>query len=209
MSLLGSDPSVTVLDGASGFGPHVILLDGRMEGVFALCAALAKRRDRPRVLVVAGEKDEEWTAMALRAGARGILQPHSGLKLLRRAIRVVREGQIWAPRRAVAATGLRGGAANVALSEQVLVDRGLSAREREVCRHVVCGLSNKEIANRLFISLATVKAHLTRIFRKLGLGSRSQLAAMYCGVTPLEPPPPAPVGPPDDVRPEEGRTTKG
>jgi DNA-binding NarL/FixJ family response regulator len=195
VSLLGHDPSVTILDAASGSFPHVILLDGRMEGALAQCAALARRHDGPRVLVVAGARDEEWTAKALRAGARGILQLHSGVDLLSRAIRVVREGHIWAPRRAVAATSLRSGAANVPLSDQELMDRGLSTREREICHHVACGLSNKEVADRLFISPATVKAHLTRVFRKLGLGRRSQLAAMCWGMSPLEPPSASPPGP--------------
>jgi DNA-binding CsgD family transcriptional regulator len=62
------------------------------------------------------------------------------------------------------------------------VARALSLREREVFRHAAIGLSNKEVADRLEISRATVKAHLTQIFQKLGVSGRAQLAAVYHGL---------------------------
>jgi DNA-binding NarL/FixJ family response regulator len=55
----------------------------------------------------------------------------------------------------------------------------LSLREQEVVRLIASGLSNKEVANRLAITEATVKAHLTHIFQKLVLRDRGQLAALY------------------------------
>ncbi len=61
-------------------------------------------------------------------------------------------------------------------------DERLSGREREVYRHTAAGLSNKELADRLSISEATVKVHLTHIFRKLGVRSRGELAAAYFGI---------------------------
>ena len=71
----------------------------------------------------------------------------------------------------------------------------LSKRESEIFRHAAAGLSNKELADRLAISQATVKAHLTRIFQKLGLRRRTGLAAAYHGLIPpspeAAPPPPA------------------
>ena len=63
------------------------------------------------------------------------------------------------------------------------------AREREVFRHAATGLSNKEMADRLDISRATVKAHLTQIFQKLGVSGRAQLAAVYHGLAVLVDPP--------------------
>jgi len=64
----------------------------------------------------------------------------------------------------------------------------LSDREREVFRHAATGLSNRELAKRLAISQATVKAHLTSIFQKLGLRGRAELAAAYHGMLPPVPP---------------------
>lgn len=74
--------------------------------------------------------------------------------------------------------GARGGRA-----WQILKQR-LSDREREVFRHAAMGLSNKELAQRLAVSQATVKAHLTSIFQKLGLRSRAELAAAHHGMLP-------------------------
>jgi len=58
----------------------------------------------------------------------------------------------------------------------------LSSREKEVLRHAATGLSNKELAERLAISEATVKVHLTHIFQKLGVRGRAELAAVYHGL---------------------------
>ncbi|MCP3989452.1 MAG: helix-turn-helix transcriptional regulator, partial [Actinomycetia bacterium] len=55
---------------------------------------------------------------------------------------------------------------------------GLTAREREVAREVADGLTNREIAERLFISIRTVTSHLDHIYTKLGIGSRAELVAL-------------------------------
>ena len=72
------------------------------------------------------------------------------------------------------------------------LDRQLSRREREIFRQAASGLANKEVASRLAIGEATVKAHLTHIFQKLGVRGRAELAALYHGVTPRVPDPPTP-----------------
>jgi DNA-binding NarL/FixJ family response regulator len=100
-----------------------------------------------------------------------------------KAIHVVADGLIWARRRVIVAcldrlTGAppppRGGDAS-------FEDR-LSGRERDVFRHAAAGLGNRELGQRLNISEATVKVHLTRIFQKLGLRRRGELAAAYHGI---------------------------
>jgi len=62
----------------------------------------------------------------------------------------------------------------------------LSRREREIFRHAASGLANKELATQFAIEEATVKAHLTRIFQKLGVRGRAELAAVYHGGQPLK-----------------------
>ena len=70
-------------------------------------------------------------------------------------------------------------------ADAVSLDRTLSRREREIFHHAATGLGNRELAARLAIGEATVKAHLTKIFQKLGVRGRAELAAVYHGVAPM------------------------
>jgi len=99
-----------------------------------------------------------------------------------KAIAAVRDGLIWARRRVLAATIDLLATAAVAHFGEALLEQQLSAREREVFRHTARGLANKETAGRLGMSEATVKAHLTHIFQKLGVRCRTELAAEYYGI---------------------------
>jgi DNA-binding NarL/FixJ family response regulator len=155
----------------------ILLLDSGMDGALGLCSR--QRRDgRPWVILVAGSSDEEWAVAALECGARGILDHSRHADDLLKAIRTVHEGQIWAPHAVIARfvdhhrAGLEG------LGPSLAFER-LSGREHEVLRLTVSGLCNKEIAERLHISGATVKAHLASIFRKLELHNRMELAVRY------------------------------
>jgi len=162
--------------------PGVALIDSRMDGALGLCADL-RRTGGVSVIFVAAPDEGAWAQEALFAGARGILVKSAPPEQLRHALEVVQGGGIWAPRRLLAQcierlTRVSSGSR----SEHVVLERKLSTREREVFRHAAAGLSNKEVADRLSISRATVKAHLTQIFQKLGVTGRSQLAAVYHGL---------------------------
>lgn len=166
--------------------PQVLLVDSRMEGALALCGQL-RRQGGPAVIFMAGGDDDAWAMTALSAGARGILAGGVRAQDLVKAVRVVSEGQVWA-RRDVLARTVRGATSSVAAHEvEPMPDPRLSGREREVYRKAAMGLSNEELAKRLAISQATVKAHLTSIFQKLGLRGRAELAAAYHGLLPLAP----------------------
>jgi DNA-binding NarL/FixJ family response regulator len=146
------------------------------------------REDRgapPFVVVVNAPDDAVWAADALGKGVRGILTRASGADDLVSAIHVVHQGGIWARRRWLTAYVQRATqrpdrAAD--LKAPPALDARLSKREREVFRHAATGLCNKELAQRLSISEATVKAHLTRIFQKVGVSGRAELAAAYHGL---------------------------
>ena len=160
--------------------PEVLVVDSRMEGALELCAAL-KHEGGPAVVLIAAEACDAWLIRALRAGARGVLTKGARAEDLIKAVRVVHEGQIWAPRQLMAEW-----AAQVATSPGVppgeaMCER-LTSRETEIFRYAAGGLSNKEMADRLAISLATVKVHLSHIFQKLGLRGRTGLAAAYHGL---------------------------
>jgi DNA-binding NarL/FixJ family response regulator len=121
---------------------------------------------------------------ALSAGARGILYRRATAEEVLKAIHVVIAGDVWAPRDLLAAVWLRHVNASVVTrrATEALLEERLTLREREVLRCTASGLGNKEVAAQLSISEATVKVHLTHIFRKLGLRSRGELAAACNGI---------------------------
>lgn len=167
--------------------PDILLVDSRMEGALGLCAAL-KRDAGPAVILVGAPDGDDWAQEALGAGARGILTRDAGAEHLVKAVRVVHEGEIWAPRRVMAACMEHlAGAPVKRRAGGTSPEQRLSRREREVFRQAATGIGNKELAERLAISEATVKVHLTRIFQKLGLRGRAELAAAYHGLIALDP----------------------
>ena len=155
----------------------IIVADARSE-----CGRRPERAipDGGVVIFVSASEDDEWATTALTAGARGILTLSANRDELVNAIRTVHAGGIWARRRWLNACVLHVvGAAKRRMSARDVVDKRLSRREREVLQHAATGVGNKELADRLSISEATVKVHLTHIFQKLGVPGRAALAATY------------------------------
>jgi DNA-binding NarL/FixJ family response regulator len=205
INILQLDPSfqVTSIDtrASAPIGDvDVVLVDSRLDGALEGCAAA-----HAAVLLVAAPHEEQWCRDALCAGASGVLPKTAGAHELLQAVRVVHEGSVWAPRRIMAGCIKQLVAGSVPRrAGEARLEQHLSRREREIFHQAAAGLANKELASRLAIGEATVKAHLTRIFQKLGVRGRAELAALYHGVTPLrrEPLPPGliPFTPPAVVR---------
>ena len=137
-----------------------------------VCEAIRQALPRARVLIVSSSAASEHVHRALKAGAQGYVLKDTPPAGLLTAIRDVLAGRRVVP-------------AGVA---QSLAERAyqsdLSPREHEVLQLVVDGLSNKLIADRLGLTEATVKTHLTHIFEKLGVEDRTQaaLAAVRRGI---------------------------
>jgi DNA-binding NarL/FixJ family response regulator len=165
--------------------PHVILVDAQVKGALSVCGEVLGHEARPRVILVDADWDEDWTVHALKTGVRGILTKDATVKHLCKAVRVVYQGEVWASRRVVALSvdGLRSRSVPASPSDSP-VENPLSHREKEIVRLIVTGLSNQEVAGQLGITEGTVKAHLTHIFQKLNLHTRSQLAAFCHRSTP-------------------------
>jgi DNA-binding NarL/FixJ family response regulator len=162
--------------------PEFIVIDQQFPGALSVCADVS-RGDGPRVLIANVVDADEGALDALSAGARGVVFATAPSDDIVRALRVVANNQVWAPRHVIVASWIRlrtehekRTAAELALAER------LSSRELEVFRHAAAGLGNKQVADRLSISEATVKVHLTHIFQKLGLRGRGELAAAYHGL---------------------------
>jgi len=160
----------------------VVVIDWRVSGALRLCAELTTCG--AGVVMISVPDTVDAGIQALTAGADGIVYQSQPTSDVARAVEVVAKRQVFAPRHVVVALWMRSKAAakrHPQLSDPD-PDERLSAREREVYRHTAAGLSNKELAERLSISEATVKVHLTHIFRKLGVRSRGELAAAYFGI---------------------------
>lgn len=184
LRVVGHDQRAALRPPLRAARPDVLLVDSRLEGALGLCAVL-KDEGGPAVIFTAVRDDDDWVRRALEAGARGLLAKSAQAEDIVKAIRVVHKGQIWVRRRVLEECLERLTSASVArLAGETVLELRLSGREREVFRQAAAGLSNKEVADRLAISQATVKAHLTRIFQKLGLRRRSELVAAYHGLIP-------------------------
>ena len=178
--LVGEGSSPPVRDLVRACAPHILLVDAQMKGALAVCGEVRQNGARPRVILAGAEGDDGWALQALKSGARGILGKSATVETLLKAVRVVHEGEVWASKRVLTLTveELAAGGLSPRQAEPSIKSR-LSEREQEIVRLIASGLSNKEVANRLTITEATVKAHLTHIFQKLMLRGRGQLAALY------------------------------
>ncbi|MFD9941753.1 response regulator [Nonomuraea sp. NPDC059023] len=160
--------------------PDVVLMDIRMPGVDGLAAteALRATASPPEVVVLTTFHADAQVLRALRAGAAGFLLKDIPPGDLVSAIRKVAAGEpILSPvvTRQLISHVSDGGVGQRTDRARVLLAR-LSEREREVAVAVGQGRSNAEIGAELYMSVATVKAHVSRILTKLELNNRVQIA---------------------------------
>ena len=162
--------------------PDVVLMDIRMPRVDGLTATqrLAEQPDPPKVIVLTTFDADEYVVRALASGASGFLLKDTSPPAIVDAIHKVAAGEpMLSPsvtaqliRRVVGAPGGDAGKAKAAAARLA----GLSEREHDVAVAVGHGRSNAEIAAELYMSVATVKAHVSRILVKLDLANRVQIA---------------------------------
>jgi len=187
LAVVGRDERAALGPSLRAARPDVLLVDSRLEGALGLCALL-RDEGGPAVIFTAVRDEDDWVRRALEAGARGILARSVQAGDVVKAIRIVHEGRIWVRRRVLEECLERLTSASIArLAGEAVLELWLSRREREVFRQAATGLSNKEVADRLAISQATVKTHLSRIFQKLGLRRRSELVAAHHGLIHIAP----------------------
>ena len=180
--LIDSQPEMTVIgeaaDGdavvaqAQALHPDVVLMDISMPGTNGLVATRRLKQRQPGLVVLALTRHDEDTFLQelLRAGASGYVLKQSPPPQLLQAIRIVGAGGIYLDPAITArvADGLLDGRQDGARAP----DGAISDRESEVLRLVAVGHSNKEIADRLTISVKTVEVHKANAMRKLGLTGR-------------------------------------
>jgi len=158
--------------------PDVVLMDIRMPQLDGLAAtrALTADPEPPRIVVVTTFDLDEYVYGALRAGACGFLLKDAGPRLLVEAVRAAAAGDaLVSP--SVTVRLLEHLAARPSAATAPALPDPLSPRELDVVRAVARGRTNAEIAAELFVSLSTVKTHLTNVQSKLSARNRVEIAA--------------------------------
>jgi len=162
------------INAAETLQPDVVLMDLHMPGVNGIEATRQILSTSPhiRILVLTMFEDDDSVFAALRVGARGYLLKGADKAEIVRAIRAVERGEaIFGP---AIAQRLMHYFATPRPTPAVLAFPELSDREREILTLIAQGRSNPEIADRLVVSLKTVRNHVSNIFSKLQVADRTQ-----------------------------------
>ena len=187
--VLAAEPDIEVVgeaaDGAAGVRvvteqkPDVVLLDVRMPGMDGLEAARRlTAADLPtRIVVLTTFDEDEYVTEALRLGVSGFLLKVAPPEDLVAAVRTVAAGQGLLDPAVTLRVIERFATAPTPNPERAAELAGLTDRETDVLTLVAQGLSNAEIAARLYLGEATVKTHVSRLLLKLGLRDRVQAVA--------------------------------
>ncbi|WP_281285315.1 response regulator [Cellulomonas xylanilytica] len=158
----------------------VVLMDLRMPGVDGIAAtrAVRRRQDPPAVVVLTTFDTADEVEAALHAGASGYLLKDTAPQRIVEAVLAAAAGDpVLSPRvaRRLMDTTARAGGSRAAARASLDL---LTERERDVVVAIGRGASNAEIARELYLTLATVKAHVSSILLKLGLENRTQVALL-------------------------------
>jgi NarL family two-component system response regulator YdfI len=165
--------------------PDVVLMDLRMPGTDGIEAIqqIKARYPAVEIVILTTYDDDEYIVQGLRAGARGYLLKDTGRQALFKTIRAAARGESLLPSAVVDKVVAHLG------PPRPVAAGSLSEREQEVLALLAEGASNKEVSLRLQITERTVKAHVTSIFNKLGVNSRTEAVAVALrqGLLPGEP----------------------
>jgi DNA-binding NarL/FixJ family response regulator len=176
-----------VADAVTRLRPDVVLMDIRMphlDGVAATRSLTARAGGSPAVIVLTTFDADATVLAALRAGAVGYLLKHTPPELIVAAVRRAAAGEAVLSPTVVRSlvdhiAAADGGPARAGRAERARERLAvLTDRERDVAAAVAAGLSNAEVAERLFMSVGTVKAHVSSALTKLDLSNRIQLALL-------------------------------
>ena len=160
-----ADSGAKVLPFIGQTGPDLVLLDVRMPGMDGLTVLerIRERYPQVRVAMLSGVDDPSVIQAAFDRGASAFIVKHIDPRDLPSALRQAVDDTVFQP------LGLLARAPSSAADEA-----GLTKRELTILEALQTGLSNKQIAEKLFVAEETVKFHLTKIYRKLDVGNRTE-----------------------------------
>ena len=195
LSFLSSNGSIEVVGEATNVDralkltiqkqPDLILLDLELvesDGITALIQ-LKEIAYYGKILVLSGHQEDEWIFKAMQSGASGYVFKSRVATQLGEAIESIMQSEIYLPQD-VASRFFRHFQAEADFAPPTCQQLYLTEREREVLHWLTQGASNHQISQHLYVTVATVKAHLTSIFEKLKVTSRAQaiVAAVKLGL---------------------------
>lgn len=152
-------------------GVPLVLIDAACtEHILELLATFRRTRPHLRLIVLGLDEDHEYVQRIIGAGAKGYLTHSAKEAEIRMAIDVVQDGSIWAPRKVLARL------IETRPAPQTEDKLKLTERELQVLRLLVAGQPNREIAREMGIDVITVKAHVGRLMRKMGVENRISLS---------------------------------
>jgi len=151
----------------------VLLGSCHSQNLFDVMACLKTSRPHLPIIVTGSGMDEQTILKAMASGAKGYVDAAASPADFVQAIRIVNQGSVWAPRRILSMFIER-----VSTSPRPVfsADQAFTDREKEVLRRLVRGQSNKEIGAPLGIRERTVKAHVAKLMRKVGVQNRIALS---------------------------------
>lgn len=180
--IVATDPRIQVvgeaedgqaaLDMVEATHPDVLVLDLHLPKVTGIEVArrIRTQGDGPRILVLSAYDDDDYVFAAMDAGASGYLLKTAHGDEVIDAIHAISRGDVVL-HGSIAAKVIKG---RESAHTQLPHDIGLTDRELEILRLAALGMRNKEIADQLVLSLRTVEGHLSHVFNKLGVGSRTE-----------------------------------
>lgn len=153
-------------------GVSVVLIDAACtDHLFELLETFRRTRPHLRLIVIGLEESHDFIQRVIGAGAKGYLSHSARENEIRLAVEIVSDGSVWAPRKVLA----RLLEASTAESYAAPAEPKFTEREEQVLRLLVAGRPNRDIAEALGIDAATVKAHVGRLMRKVGVENRIAL----------------------------------
>ena len=161
--------------------PHVVLMDIKMAGMDGIEATrqIKQRHPAVKVLALSAYDDEDYVLEMVKAGASGYMLKDADSVIIISGIEAVYEGKARIhPRLAMKVLTAFAAASNDAERRDRDRGSGLTERELEILKLIARGMSNRQVANHLWISERTVDNHVQNIYRKLGVGDRTQ-ATLY------------------------------
>jgi DNA-binding NarL/FixJ family response regulator len=157
----------------------VVIDAGCTDHLFELLASFRQRYPRLKIIVMGMESAQDYIQRVIGAGAKGYLTQLAKESEIRMAMEIVLDGSMWAPRKVLA--NLIDSVGPAVAKKAVEEVPRITAREAEVLSLLVAGSPNREIARELRIDEGTVKAHVGRLMRKMGVGNRIALTMRVVG----------------------------